>query len=55
MLLKATKMVNLERRNQQNSTSSTSCDSTSSSNSSSLEDLLQELELQITNQDVVQI
>jgi hypothetical protein len=55
ILLKATKMVNLERRNQQNSTSSTSCDSTSSSNSSSPEDLLQKLEFQIMNQDVVQI
>ena len=49
ILLKATKMVNLERHNQQNSTSSTSCDSTSSSNSSSPEDLLQEFEFQIMN------
>ena len=55
MLLKTTKMVNLERRNQQNSTCSTSCDPTYSSNSSSPEDLLQELEFQIMNQDVVQI
>ena len=44
ILLEATKMVNLERRNQQNSTCFTSCDSTSSSNSSFLEDLFQEFE-----------
>jgi len=39
ILLKATKMVNLERYNQQNSTSSTSCDSTYSSNSFPSEEL----------------
>ena len=55
ILLKATKMVNLERHNQQNSTSSTSCDSTYSSNSFFPKDLLQEFEFQIMNQDVVQI
>jgi hypothetical protein len=55
ILLKPTKMANLEHRNQQNSTSSTFCDSTYSSNSFSPEDLLQEFEFQIMNQDVVQI
>ena len=48
-------MVNLARRTQQNFSSSSSYDLTSSSSSISLEDLLQEFELQIMNQDVVQI
>ena len=57
IFLKATKMVNLARHTRQNFSSSSSCDLTSfsSSSSSSLEDLLQQFELQIMNQDVVQM